>query len=248
MRTLEIMDIQMPEITQAEPSLQRSDEWFKQRLGRFTGSQIDKLMSCSRASAKYEWGRPEKLIDLGETSKKYIFAKAKERQRGKVIQSATSYAMKYGTEQESTVWNILLKKYPDIQKVGFIEFIPGIAGSSPDGAGDDFGIEIKCVTDWDGMYKRHIEPFDQSHDDFWQIQTEMIALEANRLLYVVAEPSENIFEPDITDISEVWVTASPIHQQAIIQRCKLGDMIIKKYLSGVEWHEAVRAGCSEFEG
>ena len=243
MRPLEIMDIQMPEQSQAEPSLQRSEEWVKQRLGRFTGSQIDELMSCSRASAKYEWGRPEKLIDLGDTAKKYIFAKAKERQRGKVIQATTSYAMKYGTEQESTVWNILLKKYPRIQKTGFIEFISGVAGASPDGAGSDFGIEIKCVTDWDGLYKRHIEPFDQSHDDFWQIQSEMLALECKKLLYAVAEPSENIFEPNITDISEKWVEASPIHQQAIIQRCKLGDMIIKKYLSGVEWHEAVRQGC-----
>ena len=248
MRNLEVMDIQMPEIAPADTSLQMTAEWYAKKLGRFSGSKNKYLMTCTKNSAKYEWGRTEKLIDLGDAAKKYIFSKAKERQRGKFIQTVTTFEMKYGIAQEASVWEILLKKYPDIEKVGFVEFIEGVAGASADGRGDDFGIEIKCVTDWGGLYKRHIELFDQSNEDFWQIQSEMLALDVKRLLYVVAEPPSNIYDPVIKEISEKWVYASPVHQQAIIHRCKIGDMIIKKFLSGVEFGEAVRAACCEYGG
>lgn len=240
------MDIQIPVIETPE-ELQRTEKWFEARRGRFTGSEIKKLMTCDRSAAKYEWGRPEKIISLGDTAIKYIYSKAKERQRNKTIHTAESSAMRYGKSQEEIVFEMIKEKYPNIEKVDFLEFIPGVAGASADGRGTEIGIEIKCPTSWDSVYDRYETVIDQSHDDFWQLQSEMLALGVNRMLYVVAEPSENIFEPNITDINEKWVMASPVHQEAIKQRCMLGDMIIKKYLSGVEFHEAVRQGCSEFE-
>ena len=210
-------------------SKQRTDEWFKKRLGLFTGSEIHKLMSCSRSTARMEWGRPEKLVDFGETAKKYIFAKAKERQRGKVVKMPTTAAMIYGTENEETV-----KKMLDfeINEVSFKEFLPGVAGSSPDGYVEEgsFGLEIKCATGWDGLYDRHENNVDQKHKDFWQLQSEMLSLNVNKMLYVVAEPSEDIFDPEITDLSMMWVHASKIHQQAIIERSKIGDKVIKEWI------------------
>lgn len=243
----------MPKVKSESKELQGTCDWFEQRRGRFTGSQMDKLMSCGRSTAKLEWGRPEKLIDLGDTAKKYIFAKAMERKRGKVVKTPTSKTMNYGTEQEDVVGDILEDKYPGLQKCGFIEFIKDVAGSSPDRffPEQDFGVEIKCSTDWDGLYKRHVDPFDQSSDDFWQLQCEMLSLKVNKILYVVAEPSEDIFDPHITDLSEQFIYASDIHQKVIIQRCLLGDIIIKEFLSQKDFrlsyfHEAVRKCCSDF--
>ena len=87
--------------------LQRTDQWFEARRGRFTGSGIKDLMTCSRSKANYEWGRPEKLIDFGEAAKKYIYSKFKERQRSKVVKTAFSQDMKYGTENEAAILDLL---------------------------------------------------------------------------------------------------------------------------------------------
>ncbi len=236
-------------------SLQRTDEWFKQRKGRFTGSGIKDLMGCSRSTSKMEWGRAEKLVDFNETAKKYVYEKAKEKQRGKVVRIPVSAAMRYGTENEQPVINLMLQKFPhyNFKEVGFIEFIKGIAGASPDGLLEDkitkelIGYEGKCTTNWGTLYSRCEISVDQKHQDFWQLQAEMLALNVKKILYVIGEPSENIFEPNITDISTVMVDASPIHQQAIMQRCKIGSNAIELYLKGINIHEALLQSCTNFE-
>ena len=246
-------DLKTIQIQASQKGLQRTEEWFEQRRGRFTGSKIKDLMSCSRSTAKLEWGRAEKLIDFGNTAKKYIYGRAKERQRNKVVKIPSSAAMKYGTENEIPVVKLLKKQYPDyiFEDVGFVEFIEGIAGASPDGRiitpAKKIGLEIKCATDWNGVYDRHELPIDQTNKDFWQLQGEMLALEVNEIMYVTAEPSENIFEPNITDLSIKFIDASPIHQKAIEQRCMIADAGIELYLNGLNFHEAIQKACSDFE-
>jgi len=238
-----------------EGELQRTDEWFKQRLGRFTGSGIKNLMSCSQATSKMEWGRAEKIIDFGETAKKYVYSKAMERKRGKVIHMSTSAAMRYGTENEQPVIDLMLAKNKHylFKEVGFIEFIKGIAGASPDGllmdkmTGEKIGYEGKCATNWDTVYSRCETPVDQKHQDFWQLQAEMMSLKVKRLLYTIGEPSEDMFLPNITDVQTIMVDASPIHQQSIIHRCNIGNKAIELFLKGKNFHESILAACSNYE-
>lgn len=253
---LKIMEVPEPQFLEIpETELQRTDQWFKDRLGRFTGSEMHKLMACGRGSAKIEWGRPEKLVDFGETAKKYIYAKCKERQRNKVIKKPETLKMLFGKKQEDHVFELLEAKYPDYQfeKVGFIEFIPGVAGASPDGKTTNkttkevLGLEIKCSTDWDTLYSRHEEDFDQSHQDFWQIQSEILALNVGRLMYVVAEPPETILDPVIEDLSEIIVEGSTIHQLAIMQRCEIGEMVIQNFLKGMPFREAFYKAVTEYQ-
>ena len=253
---LRIMDVPEPQFLEIpEEELQRTEQWFKDRLGRFTGSEMHKLMSCGRGSAKMEWGRPEKLIDFGETAKKYIYAKCKERQRNKVIKKLESIKMTFGKKQEDHVFELLEAKYPEysFEKVGFIEFIPGVAGASPDGkatnktTGEVIGLEIKCSTDWDTLYSRHEEDFDKDHQDFWQIQSEMLALNVDKVMYVVAEPPETILNPVIEDLSIQIVERSPIHQLAIYQRCEIGEMVIQNFLSGMPFREAFYKAVSQYQ-
>ncbi len=237
----------------ATNDLQRTDEWFNARKGRFTGSKMKELMSCGRSTSKMEWGRAEKLVDFGDAAKKYIYSKAKERQRDKIVKTASSSSMRYGTENEGAVVELLKVQFPDykFEDVGFIEFIEGVAGSSPDGrvicSNGPMALEVKCATDWGGVYDRHEIALDQSNKDFWQMQAEMLSIKAYKLMYVVAEPSADIFEPDITDISVKYVDASPIHQKALIQRSMIGDHAIRLFLDGMNFHDAIRMACSEFD-
>jgi len=239
----------MPPMPVSE-NLQRTEKWFKDREGRFTGSEIYILMGTTRSTSKAEWGRPEKIIDLSETVKAYIYAKAKERQRKKVIRQSIGYNGTYGEIVEKLTKKMLIEKYPDInlKEVGFCEFIKGVAGASPDGqVFDNMALEIKGVMDWKMLYKRFETPFDESHKDFWQVTAEMTALNVAKCMYVVAEPSKDPFAPEIDNINEKIIEISPIHQEALIQRCMLGNDIIKLYLSGVNFQEAVRRGCTNFD-
>lgn len=254
---LRIMEVPDPQFLDkiGEEELQRTEQWFKDRLGRFTGSEMHKLMACGRSSAKVEWGRPEKLIDFGETAKKYIYAKCKERQRNKVIKKLETLKMTFGKKQEDHVFELLEHKYPEykFEKVGFIEFIPNVAGASPDGTatdkqwGEKIGLEIKCSTDWDTLYSRHEEDFDKDHQDFWQIQSEMLALNVKKVMYVVAEPPETILDPVIEDLSIQIVERSPIHQLAIMQRCEIGEMVIQNFLKGMSFKESFYKAVTEYQ-
>lgn len=244
-----VIDLPDFQAVEEEKSLQRTDEWFEQRQGKFTGSGISNLMVCDRSSAKYEWGRPEKIIGLGDGARKYIFEKCMERRRNKIVKTPVTSAMKYGTMNETTVIALLKEKHNlVVEEVGFLEFIDGLAGASPDGRIDkDCGYEGKCSTDWGNFYLRVSNPVDQKHMDFWQLQSEMLALKSDQILYCVAEPSESIFEPNITDLFIQYVNASKIHQAAIIQRCYLGKMIMDKFLSGMSFTDAITFACTNFE-
>lgn len=245
----DIFDVQVSTIEPGKENLQRTEKWFKDRLGKFTGSENHKLMGCTTSTSKIGWDREDKIIDFNETAKKYVYNKAKERQRKKVLKRSIGKNGEYGTEAEKMVMILLREKYPEykFEEVGFIEFIEGIAGASGDGLVNyDMAQETKAATNWDALYTRFEIPFDQSHQDFWQIQSEMLALNVNKCLYVIAEPSEHLNEPIITDLSIKVVSSSPIHQQALIHRCMIGFKAIELYLSGVNFHESIRVACTEY--
>jgi len=230
--------------------LQRTEKWHEDRNGKFTGSTLSDLMGCSQSTSKMEWGRPEKLIDFGETAKKYVFSKAKERQSNIVLERSIGINGDYGTNVEPQIITLLQEKYPNLEfkEVGFIEFLEGIAGASPDGYFyNSTGLEMKAAMSWDGVYSRFEIPFDQKHQDFWQIQCEMLALKVNEMMYVIADPAKDIYNPIITNIQEKIVHSSEIHQKAIIQRCLIGNAAIEMYLDGMNFHEAIRKACTEFE-
>lgn len=245
-----------------ESHLQCTDKWLNDRKGKFTGSKIKELMGTSKTTSKMEWGRAEKIIDLNETSIKYIFSRAMERKREKIIRTPSTKAMRFGKDYEKEVFDYLANKYPrsTFESVGFVEFIPGIAGASPDGKitnkkGDISNLEIKITSgSWNGLYDRHylnigntdIGELGEKHIDFWQINAEMLALQTDYTLYAVAEPPEDLDNPEITDISRKYIKASKIHQSAIIQRCMLGENIIKEFLSTNNFQLAVANCCEKF--
>jgi len=113
---------------------QRTPEWHKMRLGKFSASEIHKLLG---------------IKGLGETGKSYCFKKAIEVVFGEdPSERIETFDMKRGIETEP----IAFAKFKELKEMDFIEvqettFFPynDNAGASPDGlVGKDAVLEIKC--------------------------------------------------------------------------------------------------------
>lgn len=113
--------------------LQRSIEWHEQRNGKFTASEIHKLLG---------------IKGLGETGKTYAFEKAIEELYGEMDENFVSYDMQQGIEREPFAF----AKFKELKGLEFLEvencgFFPygDHAGASPDGiVSNNAVVEIKC--------------------------------------------------------------------------------------------------------
>lgn len=114
--------------------LQRSEQWFKARAGKFTSSEIHKLMGVKC---------------LGETGKTYAFDKARELFEGINLEDDyVSFDMQKGIELEPYAFDklkgILLADFLQLETCGFFELNEN-TGGSPDGIINGFAVaEIKC--------------------------------------------------------------------------------------------------------
>jgi len=150
--------------------MQRDNEWFDARSGRFTGSEIHKLMGVK---------------GLGETGKTYIFEKACEIVFGRDTEEQfVTFDMKRGIELEP----IAFKKFADDKSYQFIDVEPcdffpykDYAGASPDGlVGKDAVLEIKCPRPQKLFKLMYFgaEAIDKEY--YWQMQMEMLCTNSVR--------------------------------------------------------------------
>lgn len=114
-------------------SVQRTLDWHQQRLGKFTASEIYKLMGIKA---------------LGLTGQSYAFDKAVEELFGEVEDNFVSYDMERGIEQEPLAFakfkELKSFEFIDVTECGFFD-LGNNAGASPDGlVGEDAILEIKC--------------------------------------------------------------------------------------------------------
>lgn len=117
------------------------NEWELQRLGCFTSSEIDNLLTEPRTKAAKEAG------ELSETAKSYIFKKAAELITG-TVRDFSNAAVEWGETYEPEAAEKLKELYPDMVYYGGInpKFFPytKFSGGSPDGVARNIVIEIKC--------------------------------------------------------------------------------------------------------
>lgn len=262
---------ELPVISGVSDQLQQTEEWHANRRGRFTGSGIKKLMTTTQAYARKPWTEIEKLFHFGKTSYKYIYEKTMERIHGYSVEMIDTYQFQYGRKIEPVLIEQFLKDRPDLnhQEVSFVS-VKGhedYLGASPDGLcigiftnnkGVKYGFEGKASMTWGTFYDRTVEAFDDKHIDFWQVQTEMLALGVDRLFYVTAMPAKNPFDvlnsndydeysKMIKGINVIEVEASKLHQDCIIHRAKMGDMAIRKIMNGTEFYQAILEACTEYD-
>lgn len=112
---------------------QRSPEWFLQRSGKFTASNI--------------W----KLFDTPDVAEAYIEQVVKERILFEAAPEKGSFATRWGQKYEPIAKKLFENAWGvKVKEVGFIDSVDpelaGWVGASPDGIieGYDAGIEIKC--------------------------------------------------------------------------------------------------------
>lgn len=130
---------------------QGSEEWFKIRLGKFTGTNGQAVATNGRG-----------LETL-------VFEKVAEIMTGKMKPSYTNDDIERGKELEAMARNSYeLESGLLVKEVGFVE-LDEFTGCSPDGFINEDGlVEIKCKNDANFarfMYDRKIDP-----DHNWQMQ------------------------------------------------------------------------------
>jgi putative phage-type endonuclease len=113
---------------------QRSDDWFKARLGKVTASRVADVVAKTRNG-------------YGASRANYMAELVVERLTGKPTEGFSNAAMLWGTEQEPFARDAYSARYGElVTEVGFVDH-PRIAmsGASPDGLVDATGlVEIKC--------------------------------------------------------------------------------------------------------
>ena len=141
---------------------QRTDEWFNQRKGKFTASEIYKLMGVK---------------GLGETGKSYAIDKAIEELYGIIDEDFVSFDMQRGIETEPLAFNnfctLMDLNFINVTNCGFFNNCEN-SGSSPDGlVGEDSLLEIKCPKASTFFKLVATEEIDQKY--FYQMQLQMMS-------------------------------------------------------------------------
>ena len=146
-----------------------SPEWFKDRQGSFTGSEVWKLMTEPRS----------KKETISKTAETYILEKVWEKLSGKCKSGFDNFATEWGNDNEPKAkkWYTKLtgREVTDSRLV-FNPDLKGFTGS-PDGeVGEDGLIEIKCPFNGANHLKHCFittdEYFKAEHPDYyWQIMS-----------------------------------------------------------------------------
>lgn len=117
-----------------EAQEQRSEAWRDARCGKFTSSEIWKLMVNPRSKSA-EWS---------ESAMTYIKTKVAEEITGYIHQASNAYPLVWGEDQEPIAKDVITtKRGYTIERAGFIAFTDH-SGGTPDGFVNGDLIEIKC--------------------------------------------------------------------------------------------------------
>lgn len=162
------------DIELAEASEQRSKTWRDARCGKFTASEIYKLMTDPKSKADKEAGN----FSVGAMT--YIKTKVAEELTNLVHQESNAYPLVYGQDMEVNTKEYLrqVKGY-EITEVGFVPFTDH-AGGSPDGhIGEDEVLEIKCPFNSANhveylTWEKPEDMFDVKPEYYYQIQSNLL--------------------------------------------------------------------------
>ena len=197
---------------------QRSEEWHRQRMGKFTASRFGDLMTNSRKKDEI----------FGQSAISYIYEKAAEILTG-TRKEAFGAALDWGNENESVCKEHYQEKHSTvITEMPFVE-INEYSGASPDGLIDAYGelIEIKCPYNTANHLKTAFEGYiDPKY--IWQMQGQMLATNIDACRFVS-------FDPRITDdrfrLIEVRVEADQEMQEQLSERLKLANDYLSNLLN-----------------
>lgn len=224
---------------------QRTEAWHTSRNGRVTGSITKAFMSCTAKSRNMSWDKTEKITDFGIGFKKAVYRMYMTKKHNSSFVQLDARNFKYGRIVEPFIIS-KLPEYIKHEEVGSIDIIPDIFSASPDGrlvnikSNSIAAFEAKASMDTDTLYDRAEINYDEKHVDFWQTQSEMLALNAEKFVYGIAIPScdiNEIFKLDerenniealdglIKDVIFVSHARSEVHQKALLKRAEIAGQV-----------------------
>lgn len=194
--------------------LQRSNEWRQARHGKFTASEIHKLMGIKA---------------LGETGKTYAIEKAIEQLYGDMEESFISYDMQHGIDLEP----LAFAKFKALKAEEFIQvdncsfFINcDDSGASPDGIMSDGVVEIKCPKST--TFFKLVADGEISKNYFFQMQMQMMCANVSKA---------HFFNYMVHDGEEYWHEIIIDRDDAVIelmqQRIKEAVIIKNEYIEKI---------------
>ena len=197
----------------AAAASQRTPVWDKARLGRFTSSEIYKLMSTPRNKAKL----------LSDGAESYVYAKIAEELTGFEHTVYKGIAVEHGEEYEPAACAEFERLTGvKVTPVGFIPYL-SYAGGSPDGLiGEDALIEIKCPFN----SANHVEylSLNSSADlfacspDYWyQIQANLLFTARSTAYFITFSP----YVPAPLHIGWIKIEADLEAQARIVAKLEL---------------------------
>ena len=157
------------------------DSWQLEKLGKFSASEIYKLLSQPKDKAARERG------DMSDTANKYVHECVAEILTGTIRYMDSIFAIEWGNTHEPDAIERLKEEYPNIEYFGNANkrffLLRRFAGGSPDAV--DFPLkkvfEIKCPEDPENhvvnMLLRDEYDFKAVHNDYWcQLQMNMMCV------------------------------------------------------------------------
>lgn len=186
---------------------QGSDEWREARVGRFTGSEMFKLVDPGKrdmteeelkARPKSGEGSKTKYISddrvLGEKAWTYIYKKVAETLTGQLDEEVYAWSLVRGKELEPEAVEVFEKRTGlTCEPIGFVPFTDH-AGSSPDRMVSDGAIlEVKCPSNSKNqvsylMMTDHFDLKREYPDYYWQIQTNILFTGAPKGYFAAYDP------------------------------------------------------------
>lgn len=206
--------------------------WEQQRLGKFTASEIHKLMKTGRSKEKY----------FGDGATTYIKTKVAEIITGERTPDVSSNAIEYGRSLEPEAFEVFNQLRPELGAVHFgilvPEFYPygDFAGGSPDGFADPNAIiEIKCPYN----STNHVEALlletgedllEYSPEYYFQVQANMMFTKKDLAYFISYDPRVINFEQRIK-VLEVRANTN-VHIE-IAERIKKAAELMSDYLTKI---------------
>lgn len=188
----------------AANSDQGGESWLKAREGKITASEVHRIMGDGKrdmtpeelaARPKSGTGSKSKTIEdptvLSDAAITYLCEKAYEITSGQRLESAETFAMKWGTEQEPEAREAFKKQYKkELDLRGFIRWAeePNFAGGSSDGVvvGEKAIIEIKCPSNGGNhiAYSRIRSAEQLPTAYYWQIRMNMLLTDSDKAYFI----------------------------------------------------------------
>jgi hypothetical protein len=175
------------EMELAEAAGQRTQEWRDIRAGKFTASEMWRLMGEPRSKTAKEAG------EWGDEAVTYINIKVAEELTGHIHDSGSAMSLEWGTDMEPVAKQQFTKVTG--KDVGFCGFkvYNAHAGGSADGHVDDFLIEVKCPFNSGNhveymKLKKGIELQTEFPKIWWQIQSNLLFNDKAMCYFVSFDP------------------------------------------------------------